>query len=132
MWSRYATLMLKTEIYLWSAKVKTENQLPDMNDIHTAEQALLKVIGKFSLLPEFTDIFNYAYKGNDEIIFAIRFADGEKTNWVENFVYSGSLKVQVYCVMSISGDYFLQWMMKIVEKEEHFLIVTMKMVHRQV
>ena len=48
MWSRYATLMLKTEIYLWSAKVKTENQLPDMNDIHTAEQALLKVIGKFS------------------------------------------------------------------------------------
>lgn len=96
MWSRYATLMLKTEIYLWSAKVKTENQLPDMNDIHTAEQALLKVIGKFSLLPEFTDIFNYAYKGNDEIIFAIRFADGEKTNWVENFVYSGSLKGQFY------------------------------------
>ena len=84
MWSRYATLMLKTEIYLWSAKVKTENQLPDMNDIHTAEQALLKVI------------FNYAYKGNDEIIFAIRFADGEKTNWVENFVYSGSLKGQFY------------------------------------
>ena len=57
MWSRYATLMLKTEIYLWSAKVKTENQLPDMNDIHTAEQALLKVIGKFSLLYLSQNIF---------------------------------------------------------------------------
>lgn len=96
MWSRYATLMLKTEIYLWSGKVKTEDQLPDINDIHIAEQALQKVIGNFSLLPEFADIFNYEHKGNDEIIFAIRFADGEKTNWIENFVYSGSLKGQFY------------------------------------
>lgn len=96
MWSRYATLMLKAEIYLWSAKVKTEDQIPAPDDIQVAEKALLGVIGHFSLLPRFADVFDYEHKGNDEIIFAIRFVDGEKTNWIENFVYSGSLKGQFY------------------------------------
>lgn len=96
MWSLYATQMLKSEIYLWSAKVSLEDQSPDVNDINLAERSLSTLIDKFSLLPEFADVFTSGNKGNDEVIFAIRFDDGEKTNWMENFVYSGSLKGQFF------------------------------------
>lgn len=96
MWSLYATLMLKSEIYLWSAKVSTDNQTPDVNDVQVAKTSLEALIGKFSLLPEFADVFAYDNKGNDEIIFSVRFEDGEKTNWMDNFIYSGSLKGQFF------------------------------------
>lgn len=96
MWSLYATLMLKAEIYLWSAKVTTEDQAPDANDVQVAKKSLEALIGKFSLLPRFADVFAYDNKGNDEIIFSVRFEDGEKTNWIENFIYSGSLKGQFF------------------------------------
>lgn len=96
MWSLYATWMLKSEIYLWSAKVTTENQAPDANDVQVAKKALESIIGKFSLLSEFSEVFNYENKGNEEIIFSVRFEDGEKTNWMANFIYSGSLKGQFF------------------------------------
>lgn len=96
MWSLYATLMLKAEIYLWSAKVSTDDQAPDANDIQVAKKSLEGLIGKFTLLPDFADVFAYDNKGNDEIIFSIRFEDGEMTNWMENFIYSGSLKGQFF------------------------------------
>lgn len=97
MWSKYATLMLKTEVYLWSAKVSTENQHPEASDIQTAKQALQPVMTAFSLVPNFSRVFQSDNKGNEEIIFAIRFADGEKTNWNDLFVYDEKLfKMQFY------------------------------------
>lgn len=86
-WSKPATRMLKAEIYLWSAKVSTGNQPANPADAAVARAALEPMLGKFRLLPGFKDVFAYANKGNDEVIFVIGFADGEKTNFVENFTY---------------------------------------------
>ncbi len=88
LWSKYATLMLKADIYLWSAKVTTGNQSPDAADINVAESALREVEGEFEFLSDFADVFDYDNKGNAEIIFAIRFLDEEATNWGVNFTYS--------------------------------------------
>lgn len=97
MWSRAATLMLKAEVYLWSAKVSTDDQRPDASDMTTARSALLPLVNAFVLLPDFAGVFNAANKGNDEVILAIRFADGEETNWMNYFVYDENLfKMQFY------------------------------------
>jgi hypothetical protein len=86
MWSKYATLMLKADVYLWSAKVSTADYNANASDIQTARESLSQVLGKFSLLQNFSNTFSQ--KGNDEIIFAIRFADKEATNYGHYFVYS--------------------------------------------
>ena len=87
MWSKAATLMLKANVYLWSAKVSNQDQTPSSTDLQTAKDALTPLIGRFSLLTDFSNIFTTSNKGNEEIIFAIRFAEGEATNWGDNFVY---------------------------------------------
>ena len=90
-WSKYATYMLKAEVYLWSAKVTTGDQSPATGDLGVAEAALLQVKDKFSLLPKFSDVFSsspLSNKGNNEIIFAMRFLDNEATNNASQFLYS--------------------------------------------
>jgi hypothetical protein len=84
LWSKAATQVLKGEIYLWSAKVTAGNQSPAATDLQTAKDALTPLIGKFSLQSNFTSVFSS--KGNDEIIFALRFREGEATNWGNMFV----------------------------------------------
>lgn len=97
MWSGAATAMLKAEVYLWSAKVATGNQQPAPTDLATARKALQPLLNAFSLLPDFKSVFSAENKGNDEIILAIRFADGEETNWMNHFVYDENLfKMQFY------------------------------------
>lgn len=94
-WSKYATLMLKAEVYLWSAKVTTGDQVPASGDLAVAETALNEVKGKFSLQSKFSDVFAYNKKGNSEIIFAFRFLENEATNWAANFVYSDNVFIGV-------------------------------------
>lgn len=90
MWSKYATLMLKAEVYLWSAKVTTyDHAAGGKSDLEVAKTALNPIMGKFSLLDDFTEVFSN--KGNDEVIFAIRFKDKEATNWAGPFIYYGNL-----------------------------------------
>jgi hypothetical protein len=97
-WSYYATKMLKTEIYLWSAKVKTGDQSPATADLTTAETALQSVLSasQFELLPAYSDVFAYTNKGNKEVIFAVRYADGEASNFVHNFSYQIPLFVNKF------------------------------------
>lgn len=95
-WSKYATLMLKAEAYLWSAKVTTGDQSPASGDLAVAEAALNEVKGKFSLQPKFVDVFAYTKKNNSEIIFALRFLDNEASNFAGNFTYSDILIGQKY------------------------------------
>ena len=95
-WSLDASLMLKGEVYLWSGKVATDDQKPAANnaDIQTAKTALLSITG-FSLLPNFKNVI--PQKGNNEIIFALRFADGEASNWANLFLYQDAVFInQVY------------------------------------
>ncbi len=68
-WNPMAALMLKGDVYLWSAKV-----YGNTSDLETAKSALTAVQG-FSLIPNFADVFST--KNNNEIIFSIHYNDGE-------------------------------------------------------
>jgi starch-binding outer membrane protein, SusD/RagB family len=71
LWSKAATLMLKSEVYLWSAR----RMGGGTSDAATAKAALTDIqtkIPSLGLLPNFKDVFAYSKKGNAEIIFAIR------------------------------------------------------------
>lgn len=95
LWSRFASLMLKAEIYLWSAKVSTGDQTPGVEDLTQAENALNQVKGQFSLVPEFKNVFHYNQKGNPEIIMALRYLDNEATNNVGSFLYSDNVFIGI-------------------------------------
>src|SRR5690606_16188265 len=68
-WNPAAALMLKGDVYLWSAKVYNNTA-----DLDVAKSALNAISGP-ALLPDFADVFKI--KNNNEIIFAIRYRDGE-------------------------------------------------------
>ncbi len=70
-WSPRATLMLKGEVYLWSAKVYGTTA-----DLAEAKSALNGISGT-SLMPNFADVFAYNKKNNNEVIFALRYQVGE-------------------------------------------------------
>ncbi len=70
-WSPRATLMLKGEVYLWSAKV-----YGNTGDLAEAKNALNAVSGT-SLVQNFADVFAYNKKNNSEVIFALRYQVGE-------------------------------------------------------
>ena len=71
-WSRYATLMLKAEIYMWAAKVSiTGFTATGATDLQTAKTALSGIIGHFELMDNFASIFSCDNKKNTEIIFAM-------------------------------------------------------------
>ncbi|MGL5317249.1 MAG: RagB/SusD family nutrient uptake outer membrane protein, partial [Bacteroidales bacterium] len=94
-WSKYATLMLKAEVYLWTAKVSTADLQANPADANIAKDALNEVYGRFELMDSFTSVFSE--KGNKEVIFALRFDDGEATNFASSFTYSNNVFLgQVY------------------------------------
>lgn len=95
-WSKAATLMLKSETYLWSAKVADRDQQPGTNDLQIAKEALNQLIGKFSLLSKYGDIFEYSNKENKEVIMAMRFLDGEAANSGAKFAYPPLFVNRVY------------------------------------
>lgn len=92
-WSKYATLMLKAEVYLWAAKVTTGNHTASgTSDLKVAKEALNNVIGKFSLVDNYSDLFNANNKSaaQSEIILTLYFDKKESTNWGDFFVYSSA------------------------------------------
>lgn len=99
-WSKAATLMLKAEIYLWSAKVKIGDKEPTeiASDLAVATTALtaVKSTGKFALLDRFSDVFAYENKGNNEIIMALHFEKGEATQTIRRFMYDSPTMQNFY------------------------------------
>lgn len=93
-WSRFATLYLAGEVYLWSAKVSvsdTEGTQPAIpSDADKAATYLNEIISsnKFGLEPSYADIFDASKKGGKEVIFAIRYKEGEADNPIGvNYTY---------------------------------------------
>jgi hypothetical protein len=83
MWNPQSALMLKGEVYLWSAKVY--NTTADLSEAKTA----LSTISGPSLQANFADAFSYGKKNNSEIMLAIRFRVGEsEMNNYATFLYS--------------------------------------------
>lgn len=100
-WNYYATEMLKAHIYMWSAKVSTNDKTGPHNasgsaDVNTAKAALQNVMGNFELEGNFADIFNYANKNGKEVILALRFDNTETTNNAAQFYYQASIWVNSF------------------------------------
>lgn len=94
-WSLPATQMLKSEVYLWSAKVDLDGIAPTttIQDLQKAKEAVETVIPKFSLQSSYANVFNSASVpanlGNNEIIFTLRFLTGEAANGLfPSFLYA--------------------------------------------
>lgn len=81
-WSLAATECLIAEVYLWTAKVTTDDNQANEADLAVAKKHLLNLVGNYGLGLEgdFNDVFDVKNKGNKEIIFAVRFAEGEASN----------------------------------------------------
>lgn len=87
LWSKAATLMLKADIYLWAAKVYGTDT---NNDLTTAMNALKAVQAskKFKLIEDsFSEVFSYNNKGNEEIIMALHYEQGEAEQTMKRFMY---------------------------------------------
>lgn len=103
-WSKYATLFLKAQVYLWSAKVSTNDYkaahaATGEADLKIAESALNSIISsnQFALLDDYANVFEYSKKAqNKEAIMALYFDRTEATHWGANFVYTPSLIVGSY------------------------------------
>lgn len=80
-WSKSATLMLKAEVYLW-----TSYRGGGAADATVAKNALTDIqtnVPSLSLLTNFADVFASSNKGNNEMIFAIRYGLNEAVmSWV--------------------------------------------------
>ncbi len=77
-WTPNATQMLKGQVYLWSAKVATgDHAAGGQSDLTIAKNAMQNLIGQYSLLDKFGEIFDTKHKNNAETIFAFRFLEGE-------------------------------------------------------
>ncbi len=82
-WSPKASLMLKGEVMLWSAKVYGTTA-----DLAEAKSALNAISGN-SLMPSFANAFAFGQKNNAEIIFALRYQVGEaEMSGVSQYLYS--------------------------------------------
>ena len=81
-WSKAASEWLAGEVYLWNAKVTIGDQTANEADLATAKQYFLSVANNYNLkmLDNFSMVFDATNKGNDEIIFAVRYLEGEATN----------------------------------------------------
>ncbi len=87
-WSRLATLTLKGDVYIWSAKHLGAGN----SDLPAAKAALLEVknSGSFELLENFADVFSYDNKNNAEIIFALNYEIDQASNFYYLFTGRGA------------------------------------------
>lgn len=108
-WSKAATECLMGEVYLWTSKVTTGDDVANPADLTIAKGHLESVLNNYNLkmLDDFSQVFNAKNKANDEIIFAIRFLEGEATNSNGTFTYNvgtGSTKNRYQANGEVFGD----------------------------
>ena len=88
LWSKAATLMLKADIYLWSAKVYGgTDKGKDLETAMNALKAIQTQSSKYALMDNFGDVFAYNNKGNKEIIMALHYEKGEAESNMRDFMY---------------------------------------------
>jgi len=90
-WSKAATECLMGEVYLWISKVSTGDDSANESNLEIAKTHLQNVLSNYGLkmLDDFSSVFDAKNgKGNSEIIFAVRYAEGEATNNNNLFTYA--------------------------------------------
>lgn len=90
-WSKAATEALAADVYLWNGKVTIGDNKSNSADLAVAKQHLNSLLNNYGLGIEskFANVFSTKNKGNKEVIFAIRFREGEATNHNGYWTYSG-------------------------------------------
>ena len=84
-WSLGATKMLKGEVYLWSGK-QMDGGATDYNMAKSALQEVKNCPG-IGLESNFTDVFAYNNKKNEEIIFTIHNGQDEYDMWTVSYTH---------------------------------------------
>lgn len=84
-----STYALKADVFLWTAKKLSGGNA----DLSTALAAINAIPAGPALLPNFKDVFSFTNKGNNEVLFAVRYslADVQSSlsdNW-NSFMYVG-------------------------------------------
>ena len=90
-WSKAATECLMGEVYLWISKVSTGDDAANEANLEIAKTHLQNVINNYGLkmLDDFSSVFDAKNgKGNSEIIFAVRYMEGEAGNNNNLFTYA--------------------------------------------
>ena len=89
-WNLAASECLAAEIYMWTGKVTCFDNKANEADLQVAKKYLKDVESNFGreMLADFTRVFDAHNKENNEIIFAVRFAEGEATNGNNSWTYS--------------------------------------------
>ncbi|MDH6534703.1 RagB/SusD family nutrient uptake outer membrane protein [Parabacteroides sp. 52] len=89
-WSKAATECLIADVYLWNAKVSIGDNAANPADLATAKTHLLNVANNYNLqlLGNFASVFDAKNKANAEIIFAVRYLEGEATNGYGPYTYA--------------------------------------------
>ncbi|MEX2511861.1 MAG: RagB/SusD family nutrient uptake outer membrane protein [Cyclobacteriaceae bacterium] len=91
MWSRPAANTLKGDVYLWTGKTMGGGEA----DFTTALSALNEAkSANLSLLDDFSRVFDFDNKGNQEIIFAVHFSDFEAANNMYSDMYINALDIR--------------------------------------
>lgn len=97
-WNKAATECLAAEVYLWNAKVTCYDNQAQTADLAIAKQHLLNVASGYGLemLEDFSKVFDAKNKANEEIIFAVRYVEGEATNSNLSFTYNNNTGAMQY------------------------------------
>ncbi|MDN3687064.1 RagB/SusD family nutrient uptake outer membrane protein [Cyclobacterium jeungdonense] len=91
MWSKPAANTLKGDVYLWTGKTMGGGEA----DITTALSALNEAkSANLGLLDDYSRIFDFDNKGNQEIIFAVHFSDFESSNNMYSDMYINALDIR--------------------------------------
>lgn len=91
MWSKPAANTLKGDVYLWTGKTMGGGDA----DVNTALSALNDAqSANLSLLNDYSRIFDFDNKGNEEIIFAVHFNDFEASNNMYSDMYMNALDIR--------------------------------------
>lgn len=89
-WSKAATEYLAAEVYLWNAKVSVDDNTANNADLSVAKNHLQSLMNNYdlSLQSNYEDIFSVNNKGNNEVIFAVRYMEGEASNPFTALMYN--------------------------------------------
>lgn len=89
-WSKAATEALAADVYLWNAKVSTGDNKANAADLAVAKKHLQSLESNYglSLQNDFSKVFDVTNKDNSEVIFAVRFLEGEAGNNNGVYLYS--------------------------------------------
>ena len=107
-WNLAASKCLAAEIHMWNAKVSVSDFSANSSEMAEAINLLTSVENDFglALLPSFADVFDASNKANAEVVFAVRYAEGEATNSNASWLYPTAVGFTVNDAYDVNGEKF--------------------------